>query len=230
MLAAGVFWFDAPISAWAHGLYSRLGGDPKKALETAGQYGQGTIIGLTAIVILLLDLDLRRRLLDWAAGLAVTAAIVLPAKMLIGRPRPKFEDPFILLGPWGAYPVSDEVGVRHAWETGAGISADLWSMPSAHTAYAVAMSAFLWVVYPRLRPVAVAMAVLVGCARVMLGKHYPSDVFVGAAIGLGACLPAVRGYWGTRLLDRIWRIAVDRSALPAEPSLRAAEAKRHGAV
>jgi len=163
-------------------------------------------------------------------GLALTAAVTLPMKMFVGRPRPKFEDPAILLGPWGAYPVDAEVGVRHAWETSAAITADLWSMPSSHTAYAVAMSVFLALVYPRLRPLALAMAVLVGCTRVLLGKHYPSDALVGAAIGLGCCWLAVRGYWGTRLLDRVWRSLVDRSAQPMEPVLRAREAERNRTV
>lgn len=224
--AFAAFWADAPIADALRRAHDLLGGDVRKAFETAGQYGQGAFIILTAAVILLMDRELRRRLLDFGAALLLTALITLPAKMLIGRPRPKFEDPHILLGPWGAYPLGTDVGVRHAWELGSGISADLWSMPSAHTAYAVTTTVFLSAVYPRLRPLVIPLAVLVGLSRVMLGKHYPSDVLAGAAIAVAVAVPAVRGYWGTRAVDRIWRALIDADAEPAEPALRSAQTRR----
>ena len=224
--AFALFWVDAPLTDALRAAHAQLGGDIRKAFQTAGQYGQGTFIILTAAVIMLMDRELRRRLLDFGAALLATAAVTLPTKMLIGRPRPKFDDPAIILGPWGAYPLGPDVGVRHAWELSAGISADLWSMPSAHTAYAVTTTVFLALVYPRLRPLVIPLAVLVGLSRVMLGSHYPSDVLAGAAVALVVAVPAVRGYWGTRAIDAIWRTIVDRDAKPAEPALRDAQSRR----
>ncbi|USN99562.1 MAG: phosphatase PAP2 family protein [Phycisphaeraceae bacterium] len=187
--------FDGPISQAAANLRDHVvGGDIKRELESLQQYGQGAITLLVAWAIWLGDPGKRRRLLDWLLAVALAAVVTMPMKMLIGRPRPKFDDPGYFLGPFGAYPLGHDVGVRHAWEFWAGISSDLWSMPSSHTVYAVVMSVFLASVYPRLRPLAVLMAVVVGVSRVLFGAHYPSDVLVGAALGLAVAAPVMGRY------------------------------------
>jgi hypothetical protein len=95
--------------------------------------------------------------------------------------------------------VSPEVGVRHAWEIGSGISSDLWSMPSSHTVYAAALAVCLSRMYPRLTPIVTVLACIVGLARVLLQAHWASDVFVGAALGLIVAPRAMDGRWGQRV-------------------------------
>lgn len=182
LLATGLFvipW-DGPISTWATSI--RLGGDVKRELEVAQQFGDLLSIALVAILIWLLD-PTRRRVLRLGAGsLACAGVIGTAAKNLTGRPRPKFRDPSFL-GPWGTYDLGANGGVRHAWEFWHGHWADLTSMPSSHTLFAAALAAFLAFAYPRLRSLVVVLVVVVGAARVTLGAHYASDVLVGGAVG-----------------------------------------------
>lgn len=214
-LAAGVFVWDGPISDRARAL--QLGGDLRREFEALQQFGQGASILLVCLLIWALDPKRCRRLLDYALAMGLTALAVLPMKMLAGRPRPKFNDPQHFLGPLGVYPVNDETGLRHAWEVGSGISSDLWSMPSSHTAYAVVLAVFLGVLYPRLRPIVLGLALLVGGCRVLFGAHYPSDVLVGGGLALLIAPPIVRSSRGVRLLDWLWIRFVDKNATPAWP-------------
>jgi membrane-associated phospholipid phosphatase len=185
-----------------------LSGDVRREVEALQQFGQGASALLIVVTIWLIDPRNRRRLADLAAGYAFAALIVILAKGLIGRPRPKFEDPIYFLGPLGQYPINEvrngrSVGVHHAWDLGSGISSDLWSMPSSHTAYAVATALFVATLYPKLRTLMLALALFVGVARVLTGAHYPTDVLVGGAIGLFATQLALDGQWGQRLLAKL---------------------------
>lgn len=216
--------FDGAISRWAVDFQERyLIGDILHELRMLQQFGQGASVLLLAWAIWLLQPALRRRLLDWILAVVVAAVAGFMMKILIGRPRPKFDDPHRFLGPFGVYPIPGESQDRHAWEIGGGISSDLWSMPSNHTLFAVVMSSMLWVWYPRLRPLAVLMASLVGLARIFFGAHYLSDVVVGAVLGIVIAVPIARGHLGVRLMDRIWVQLINRQAQPALPALLAHE-------
>jgi hypothetical protein len=99
--------FDAPVARAMAELREgtggvRLGGDVRRELEALQQFGQGTFSVLIALAIVLLDRRRSRRLVDWGLAAGVTALLLYPAKMLIGRPRPKFDDPFGFTGPFGA--------------------------------------------------------------------------------------------------------------------------------
>lgn len=192
---------DGPITKFFNTI--RLGGDVRREAEWLQQYGQLSSIVITIILILLLDTDRARvrRILDWIAAAVAALVVVNLVKMTVGRPRPKFDDPWGFIGPLGVYPIPN-VGLRHAWEFWRGISSDLWSMPSSHTAYAVVMSVALAALYPRLRIFAIVMAVLVGLCRVLVHAHYPSDVIAGAALGSMMAMPAMRQGWGRRILTR----------------------------
>jgi len=63
-------------------------------------------------------------------------------------------------------------------------SLDEFSFPSGHAMHAVAFSVVLCAYYPSLMLPLWAFTALVALSRVVLGLHYPSDVAVGAAIGL----------------------------------------------
>ncbi len=179
--------FDGMVSRAAIAAKDDLGGDIKRALETWQQFGDlGTVV-FVLILIALLDPGRLRSCLRLVVAAGLTFLVVQGMKMAIGRPRPQFEDSLAFLFPWGTYTLSPELGPRHAWEIGSGISSDLWSMPSSHTAAAVVLGMFLTWLYPRLRPLMWALIAIVGVSRVLLGAHYPSDVVMGAAVALLIC-------------------------------------------
>jgi undecaprenyl-diphosphatase len=60
---------------------------------------------------------------------------------------------------------------------------DRYSFPSGHTLHAAAFSVLVMYHFPELGWVVVPFSILIACSRVVLGLHYPTDVFAGAAIG-----------------------------------------------
>lgn len=60
---------------------------------------------------------------------------------------------------------------------------DRYSFPSGHTLHAVCFSIMMVSYVPGLFWLVVPFAVAVAISRVILGLHYPSDVFVGAILG-----------------------------------------------
>ncbi len=194
LLAGALFPFDGAIALWASS--ARIGGDIRREMEALQQFGQGSAIVLVVLLIWTLDPGRRGRLVSYVMTLLAAIVVVQPMKMLVGRPRPKFDDPGYILGPFGSYPVDGKM--HSALEMGTGISSDLWSMPSSHTAYAVVMAVFLGRVYPRAWWVFAGLAVIVGVSRVLFGAHYPSDVVMGAGIGIGMTLIAPEAGTGRR--------------------------------
>ncbi len=208
--------FDAPIAAWIRALPVR--GDIAQELKAWQQWGAIGSLLFTLVLIWRLDPARTRRVLDLAASALLVGLIATGLKMVIGRARPRLGDPGQCVPPWALHPVPDGEAIRL---TSGWLGEDqLWSLPSSHTAFAVVLSSFLWVLYPRVRWVGVGMVVLVAFSRVHFGKHWPSDVVVGALVALLVAPRAVRGYWGVRALDWVWIRFVDRGATPSYPGIR----------
>jgi membrane-associated phospholipid phosphatase len=207
-------WIHAKAKVFQPGGAWEIAGDLRRELLFLQQYGAIMSLTIIGLAIYLLDVSRRRRLWDAAAAVLSSVLAVKIAKILVGRPRPHFDDPLHFCGPVRPYPLirdgdpltpgmqSAEVW-RHSWEIWRGISADLWSMPSSHTAAAVTLSVILARLYPPLWRIVLPLAVVVGVCRVIFGAHYMSDVFAGATIGLVVSCGAMDHRWGQRVVARI---------------------------
>lgn len=88
------------------------------------------------------------------------------------------------------------------------------SMPSGHSASAVAFSLGVGLVQPALGAALAPLAAGVAYSRVHTGAHWPSDVVFGSAIGAGAAL-MTRRWWPVRPpFPETCRTAVKTAELP----------------
>jgi membrane-associated phospholipid phosphatase len=100
---------------------------------------------------------------------AVAGFIAHVLKFVFGRSYPNAEANY---GLSSYHPFHSDVG--------------LGSFPSAHAAMAAAIAASLAVIWPGHRRLFIFLASLIAGARFVAGIHYPSDVLLGFATGLGA--------------------------------------------
>lgn len=97
----------------------------------------------------------------------------------------------ILMAAWGVYiyklikrrSMRPRPYVSHPCIRQGARTLDRFSFPSGHTMHAVAFTILLCYAVPMLVVLLVPFALLTGLARVVLGLHYPSDVFMGAVLG-----------------------------------------------
>src|SRR5690606_12064140 len=82
--------------------------------------------------------------------------------------------------------------MTHAGIVCAGRPLDRFSFPSGHTLHAVSFTLIAVSAIPVLAVVLVPAALLIALSRVVLGLHYPSDVFAGALLGAGIAQMALR--------------------------------------
>jgi undecaprenyl-diphosphatase len=88
------------------------------------------------------------------------------------------------------------------------------SMPSGHSASAVAFAVGAGLVRPALGAALAPLAAGVAYSRVHTGAHWPSDVFFGSAIGAGAAM-VTRKWWPVRPpFPDVRRSAVAAAKLP----------------
>jgi len=99
-------------------------------------------------------------------SVAISGIIVDIIKPIIGRARP---NELLHHHFYGFEPLT--------------FKASFWSMPSGHSATAFSGFLALALLYPKYRHLFLALATLTALSRVLLTKHYLSDVLIGSTIG-----------------------------------------------
>ncbi len=99
----------------------------------------------------------------------VAGIVAKVLKTFIGRARPIF---FEALDMTGFFPPSLDWAFN--------------SMPSGHTAVSFAGLVMIGMLAPRFKAITWTLAIVIGASRVAIGAHWPSDVILGAFIGMVA--------------------------------------------
>lgn len=100
-------------------------------------------------------------------SIVCTGLVVKVLKTFIGRARPIF---FEALDMTGFFPPSTEWAFN--------------SMPSGHTAVTFAGLVMIGMLAPRYKVLTWTLAIIVGVSRIAIGAHWPTDVILGAFIGM----------------------------------------------
>ncbi|WP_059005776.1 phosphatase PAP2 family protein [Streptomyces specialis] len=155
-----------------NGLAERLPGWAESFLVFAGQRGIPAVL----VLVVLAGWALLRRRPDapvavagvlWAGLAAGIACLVnAPLRGFVARPRPADTHPDLR-------PLAGDDG---------------YSFVSDHAGAAMAVAVALFLVHRALGAAVFALALVQGCARVMLGVHYPTDVIGGFALGAAVAL------------------------------------------
>ena len=125
-----------------------------------------------------------------ATALAVNTVIVYSMKYTIRRDRPYIAHP-----QYTPYEQDESP-----------------SLPSGHTSFAFTTATDLSIQYPKWYVIAPAYlwAGTIGYSRIHLGAHYPSDVLVGAVVGVAS---SYISYHGNRWLKGYWRKKTEQKFL-----------------
>lgn len=142
---------------WEQAVLERIASDSTLALELFEPLtALGSVPVLCVVIGTLYLYGFHDQSYLLAAGSIVTGLTALFFKEVVARPRPEFAYREVL---------------TH-------------SFPSAHTALAIVNATLLAWFYPELRYWFGTLAAVVGLSRLVLGVHYPTDVFAGAVIGM----------------------------------------------
>lgn len=187
LIATLMVWFDA----WEIALMPPRGAAVLWPFRVLTDFGKDTYLLSVAAVLLLgvalaapaMHAPARRRLLGIGLRLQfVLLAVAVPLavgellKWIVGRGRP------FVGGEANPYNFVHFAGTE-AYA----------SFPSAHAIAAFALAFAVVAVWPRLRGVMIAYALVIAFTRLVLLAHHPSDVVAGAAIGIIGAM-GVR-YW-----------------------------------
>lgn len=99
--------------------------------------------------------------------IGTASVLVHTLKIIVGRARPEL---FTELGAYSLTPFAN----TNLYE----------SFPSGHSTAAGAFFGVFAMLLPKLRPLFLILALMIGVSRVIVGAHYPSDVAAGLLLGL----------------------------------------------
>ncbi|MGC6403895.1 MAG: phosphatase PAP2 family protein [Candidatus Comchoanobacterales bacterium] len=131
-----------------------------------GIYGAGATIILWLYAYIYND---KKRLLEsqYLAYVLVTGGIIVAfIKVLFGRARPEL---LFSRSEFGIYFLK----TKSAY----------WSFPSGHTLTSISLMLSLSMLYPRYRYIFISCFGLISLSRIVLCKHYLSDVIIGGVLG-----------------------------------------------
>lgn len=127
--------------------------------------GGVAFISMSLLMMLIFKTKYLNRVLalDVALAQTITGLVVHSIKMLIGRERP--------------YNIIKEINTF-------GIDLSDYSFPSGHSAAAVSLATIAILNFPNLFPIMVIYATTICISRIYIAVHYPTDVLMGASLGL----------------------------------------------
>jgi undecaprenyl-diphosphatase len=144
-------------NTWAEQIWIR------RYFQTVSRLGDGLVWYLLGAIILLVEgVHGLPAFIHLAVMALVTSTLYRHLKKWTKRPRPFTKDARI-----------------HVWTA----PLDEFSFPSGHTLHAVSFTLVALAYYPILAPVLIPLAISIALSRVILGLHYPSDVFAATVIG-----------------------------------------------
>ena len=68
------------------------------------------------------------------------------------------------------------------------VTNDAWAFPSGHASFFFALATGVFLYHKKLGVVYYVFAALMGLARIFIGVHWPTDILVGAALGMFTAL------------------------------------------
>ncbi len=175
-----MFPWDFILSDWLSLEY--LPGDLARCIELSEFFAHGFGIAVILITAWLLDPASRGRLRRVVAAMILTTMVIHVIKFSVVRVRPVelrdrgmvVQSSFLL-----ADDADEQSRIRDEW-----IDTALQSFPSGHSGAAAALAVGLAFLYPRGRWWFLILANLACFQRVAVFAHWPSDVLVGAGIGV----------------------------------------------
>ncbi len=162
------FWYAVPSwnAAGAVALYDLVSGNVAVfAIGTIATIGDDVWIPLVFYLYVF-----RKKQYDWTSSLTIaiamvtTTSLVTVLKLLFGLPRP--------------FQVSS-LGLTARFETPTD-----HGLPSGHTTTAFTLATVIWSRYSQWRIPATGLALATGICMIILGLHFPSDVFAGTFLGI----------------------------------------------
>lgn len=187
------FTIDVPVATWCK--THRLPGEIGRLINLLEISGHSLGAGLMLIAVLMLDRSLRlplpgrfgtseRAFARIVAATYLGGLIVDGIKVSVERVRPRAADLASIASVFGTF---GDAALAVAKPHGA----DLMSFPSGHSAVAAGLAAALSWRYPHGRPLFVFLAAATALQRVVTSAHYPSDVALGAAVGVAAAAACI---------------------------------------